>query len=62
MHDCYRDPIFMDEINHLNQIFVSIHVNPFPFDAHSYHHKSVHMQQETIFLRGVPHYINIYTA
>jgi hypothetical protein len=27
MHGCWRDPIFMEEINHLNQIFfVSIHV------------------------------------
>jgi hypothetical protein len=51
----------MDEIKHLNQIFfVSMHVNPFPFNAHSYHLKSVRMQQETDFLRGVPHYINIY--
>jgi hypothetical protein len=53
----------MDEIKHLNQIFfVSMHVNVFPFNAHSYHPKFVHIQQETYFLRGVPHYINIYTV
>jgi hypothetical protein len=52
MHGCCRDPIFMEEINHLNQIFVFMHAN---FDAHSYHPKYVRMQQETIFLHGVPH-------
>jgi hypothetical protein len=34
----------------------------FPFNPHSYRPKFVRMQQETYFLRGVPHYINIYTV
>jgi hypothetical protein len=37
-----------------------MYTNPLPFDAHSYHPKSVRMQQETNFLRGVPHYIYLY--
>jgi hypothetical protein len=45
MHGCWRDPIFMEEIKHLNQIiFVSMHVNLFSFKTHSYHPKFVHMQ------------------
>jgi hypothetical protein len=60
MHGCWRDFIFMEEIKHLNYIFfVSMHDNPFPFNTHSCHPKFVRMQQETIFLRGVPYYINI---
>jgi hypothetical protein len=42
LHGCCRDPTFMDEIKHLNQIFfVSIYVNPFPFNAHFCHPKFV---------------------
>jgi hypothetical protein len=56
-----RDPIFMGEIKHLNQIFlVYMHVNPFPLNAHSCYPKFVHMQQKTNFLCGVPYCINIY--
>jgi hypothetical protein len=39
-----------------------MHVNTFPFNAHSYHTKFVRMQWETDFLHDVPHYINIYTV
>jgi hypothetical protein len=51
MHDCWRDPIFMKEIKYLNKIFVSMHTNIFPFNAHSCHPKFVCMQQETYFSR-----------
>jgi hypothetical protein len=55
MHSCCQDPIFMDEIKHLNQFFfVSMHANIFPFNQHSYHPKFVRMQRETDFLRDVP--------
>jgi hypothetical protein len=37
------------KIKHLNQIFVSMHVNPFPLNAHSCNLKVVHTQQETVF-------------
>jgi hypothetical protein len=41
-----RDPIFMREIKHLNQILCcSMHVNPFPLNTHSFHSKFVHMEQ-----------------
>jgi hypothetical protein len=49
----------MDEIRYLNQIFVSMHANLFPFNTHSYHPKFVRIQEETYFLHGVPYYINI---
>jgi hypothetical protein len=49
------------EIKHLNQIFfVSMHVNPFSFNAHSYHHKFVHMHQEIDFLRSAHYCINLH--
>jgi hypothetical protein len=55
MHGCWRDPIFMEEIKHLNQIFfVCIHVNPFPFKAHSCHPKFVRIQEKTNFFGVVP--------
>jgi hypothetical protein len=58
-----RDPIFMGEMKHLNQIFfVSIHVNPFSLNPHSCHLKFVHIQQETNFLCGIPYCINNYTV
>jgi hypothetical protein len=38
------------KIKHLNQFFVSMHVNPFSLNAHSCHPKFAHMQQETDFL------------
>jgi hypothetical protein len=43
-----RDLIFIGEINHLNQIFVFMHVNLFPFNTHSCHPKFVHMQKEKL--------------
>jgi hypothetical protein len=45
-----------------SDFFVSIHVNPFPFNAHSCHSKFMRMQQETYFLRGIPQCINIYNV
>jgi hypothetical protein len=45
-----------------SDFFVSMHCNPFLFNAYSYHPKFVCMQQETIFLRVVPHCIDIYTV
>jgi hypothetical protein len=49
MHDCWRDPIFMKEIKHLNQIFVYMHVNPFPLNANYCHPKFGHMKKGTNF-------------
>jgi hypothetical protein len=49
LHDCCQDPTFMDEIKHLNQIFISKYVNIFPFNLHFYHPKFVRMQQKTYF-------------
>jgi hypothetical protein len=40
---------------------VSMHANLFAFNPHSYHPKFVRMQREIIFLRDIPHCINIYT-
>jgi hypothetical protein len=34
MNGCWKDPIFMEEINNLNHFFVSVHVNTFSFNAH----------------------------
>jgi hypothetical protein len=45
-----RDPIFMGEIKHLNQIFFCFHAcKSISLNTHSCHPKFVHMQQETIF-------------
>jgi hypothetical protein len=38
-----------------------MHANLFPFNAHSFHPKFVHMQLKTYFLRDVSQYI-IYTS
>jgi hypothetical protein len=48
----------------LNTIFVSMHVNSFPFIAHSLHHKSVRMQHAAgnRFLHSIPNCIISYTV
>jgi hypothetical protein len=40
-----NNPIFMVEIKRLNNFFVFMHANSFPFITHSCHTKFVHMKQ-----------------
>jgi hypothetical protein len=57
-----RSYIYVENKAFKSDFFISMHVNPFPLNAHSCDPKFMHMQQEIDFLRSVTYCINTYNV